>query len=168
MKWDKRVKSKFIDVLGRTGNVSEAARAVKRSASQAYRLRRTESAFADAWTEALEAAIDRLEKEAWRRAVEGDEQYVVSHGRVVTWDGKPLKVRKRSDAVLTLLLRAHRPDKYRERQEIEHRAVIDPGAARQRLDGLLTRLTSPEPTLIIEAEIAAEAPAAGDTPDGET
>lgn len=54
----------------------------------------------------METALDSLEAEAWRRAVEGAPEPVVRGGEVVA------EVRKYSDSLLAMLLRAHRPDRY--------------------------------------------------------
>ena len=64
--------------------------------------------FALAWDEAVNIAADALEREAWRRAVEGFEEPVHYRGEVVGY------VKKYSDRMLELLLKAHRPEKYRE------------------------------------------------------
>jgi hypothetical protein len=90
--------------------------------------------FDAAWKEALETAIDRLEEEAWRRAIEGEEEYVVSGGRIVLGPDKaPLKKRRRSDIILLTLLRAHR-DKFRGMPKGEPPATaVDTSAARERL-----------------------------------
>ncbi|MGH7056864.1 MAG: hypothetical protein ACREFZ_03135 [Acetobacteraceae bacterium] len=62
----------------------------------------------------MEVAVDALEAEARRRALEGVATAVVYGGRVVLDNaGAPLTIRRYSDALLTLLLRAHRPEKYR-------------------------------------------------------
>jgi hypothetical protein len=61
------------------------------------------------WDEALEDAADRLEAEAFRRAVRGVDRPVVYRGeRVGT-------VHEFSDALLMFLLKAARPEKYRDR-----------------------------------------------------
>jgi len=60
--------------------------------------------FAEAWTEALREAVATLEREAWRRAVEGNEEPMVSGGKVVG------TVRRYSDSLLALLLRRHAPE----------------------------------------------------------
>lgn len=105
----------FLLVLARTGNVSLACAAAGTDRQNAYQLRDRDEAFAAAWKHALEEASDLLEEEAWRRAVEGIERYVVSHGKIVLGpDGKPLVERHYSDMLLERLLRAHNPEKFRE------------------------------------------------------
>lgn len=57
-------------------------------------------------------AADRLEREAWRRAVEGWEEPVYPKGQLVG------TVRLYSDTLLALLLRAARPKRYREQVDL--------------------------------------------------
>lgn len=84
-----------------------------------YEWRAKDEAFAGEWDAALEEGIDLAEAEMWRRGVEGWDEPVF--GRVAKdQDGEIGVVRKHSDAMLTLALKAHRPDKYRDRQSIEH------------------------------------------------
>ena len=112
-------RSRFLEILAATGNVSRAAATSGISRGTLYAERERDSAFAAAWLEAIEAATDALEAEARRRAIEGVEVTVVQGGRLVHDDaGKPLTIRRYSDSLLALLLRAHRPEKYRDRRPI--------------------------------------------------
>jgi hypothetical protein len=63
--------------------------------------------FAERWSEALDEAVERMEREAMRRGVEGYEQPVYYRGRRVG------KIKRYSDTLLMFLLRANRPEKYR-------------------------------------------------------
>ena len=108
-KWTAPKRRAFLMKLAETGNVSEAARASKVSRSHAYALKMADVAFAAAWTDALESATDVLEAEARHRAVEGVEQPHFHQGQVTG------HVRKYSDSLLMFLLKAHRPEKYRDR-----------------------------------------------------
>ena len=113
-------KQHFLRVLAECGNVTAAVEAAGVSRTCAYETRQNDEAFAQAWSEAEEIAADRLEAEAWRRGVEGGEEPVISLGKVVERaDGAPLMIRRYSDTLLALLLRAHRPEKYRERASVE-------------------------------------------------
>ena len=115
-----RRKQHFLEVLAECGNVTAAAAAAGVARCVPYEHRKTDDAFAKAWEEAEEIAADRLEAEAWRRGVEGVEEPVISLGKVVEGaDGEPLMIRRYSDTVLLALLRAHRPEKYRERNSVE-------------------------------------------------
>jgi phage terminase small subunit len=111
---------RFVEALAATGNVSAAVKVAGTSRTRAYELRKTEQAFAMAWDEAEQVAADRLEAETWRRAVEGVEEPLVSGGKLVRDDdGQPIAVRRYSDQLLIALLRAHRPEKFRERAAVE-------------------------------------------------
>ena len=82
-----------------------------------YQWRAADADFAAAWDEALETAADRLEGEAWRRGVEGVDEPVF--GRVAKdTDGQIGVIRKYSDAMLDRLLKARRPEKFRERHDV--------------------------------------------------
>jgi hypothetical protein len=104
----------FLASLRLTGNVSEAARAAEIDRALTYRAREADKAFASAWDDALDEAADALEAEARRRAVDGTEEAVYHQGVVCG------TIRKYSDSLLTLLLKAHKPAKYRENHKIEH------------------------------------------------
>ena len=107
--WTARKRRAFLKALGETGNVSAAARASKVSRSHAYALKQSEPAFAAEWADALESATDLLEAEARHRAVHGVETPHFHQGRVTG------TVRKYSDSLLMFLLKAHRPEKFRDR-----------------------------------------------------
>jgi len=115
----KASRQRFLKYLAASGSVSLAAEAAEVARSSLYHLREHDSCFAAAWTEAVEIATDALEAEARRRAIEGVETPVIYGGRMVRDDaGNPLSVRRYSDSLLALLLRAHRPEKYRERSAL--------------------------------------------------
>lgn len=106
----------FIDALRETGNVTAAARAAGIDRSTAYRYRNKDTApareFAAAWDDALEEAIDSLEAEAWRRARDGVDHPVIYEGEITD------TYKKYSDTLLIFLLKANRPQKYRDNIDI--------------------------------------------------
>jgi hypothetical protein len=110
----------FLDHLAAQGNVTFAGRSAGVSRTRVYGHRKLDPDFAARWEEAEQIAADRLEQEAWRRAVDGCPEPLVSAGRLVCGeDGRPLFVRRYSDPLLALLLKAHRPEKYSDR--IDHK-----------------------------------------------
>lgn len=114
-----RARDVFLVELAARGNVSAASAVAGMSRVWFYAERESDADFAAAWDAALETAIDAMELEARRRAVEGVEKPIV--GRIgKDQDGVIVYVREYSDSLMTLLLKAHRPDKYRERQDIHH------------------------------------------------
>ncbi|HLG85977.1 MAG TPA: terminase [Alphaproteobacteria bacterium] len=117
-------RGRFLAALEASGNVSVAARAAGIGRATAYRWRGRDVTFAADWDEAEAVAADALEREAWHRAVEGVPEPVVSAGRLVMVeraDGSmaPLTIRRYSDALLITLLRARRPEKFRERAAVQ-------------------------------------------------
>lgn len=106
-----QAQERFLKELARRGNVSAAARKAKVGRRTAYEWYEADAEFAAAWDEALEVAIDALEGEAWRRAQTGVLKPVYQRGELVG------KVREYSDTLMVTLLKAHRPEKYRERFE---------------------------------------------------
>ena len=106
-------RARFLEVLRARANVSEAAVSANIARTTAYAWRETDPEFASEWDDALEAAADALEAEAWRRAVHGIQ-------RPLTWRGAVTgTVTEYSDRLLECLLRAHRPEKYRERYQVK-------------------------------------------------
>jgi hypothetical protein len=100
----------FLKALAGIGNVTGAAVVAGTSRTRVYELRKADPAFAAAWDEAEEIATDALEAEAWRRAVDGVSEPVVSSGRIVRDDdGQPIAIRRYSDHLLLALLKARRP-----------------------------------------------------------
>lgn len=104
-------KASFLDALRLRGNVSDAATAAGIRRQLAYDWRKDDAEFAAAWEEALDEAADTMEREAFRRAVDGVEEPVYHQGVEVG------AVRKYSDTLLIFLLKATRPEKYRERSD---------------------------------------------------
>jgi hypothetical protein len=87
--------------------------------------------FAMAYQQAQQAAVEVMEREAWRRAVEGS-----PYTRTSYWHGEPVGSETKveySDALMTLLLKARAPERYRESTDITVTQVIktvsgvDPG-----------------------------------------
>jgi len=110
----RRTQSRFLMHLASSGNVSASARQAGVERSTVYGWREADRAFASAWEAALEDAVDLLEAEARRRAVDGYDEVVLSGGRIVCDpSGVPVTRRKYSDGLLSFLLRAHRPARFR-------------------------------------------------------
>jgi AcrR family transcriptional regulator len=125
-----RARALFLDELAQRGIVQDAAAAAGVGRSTVYQWRGEDAAFAAAWDVAIERAADALEREAWRRGVEGVPEPVIGRvdrdldGVVTGPDGQPLYIRKYSDALLTTMLKARRPEKFREKVDHEHRGSI--------------------------------------------
>jgi hypothetical protein len=103
----------FCSALAETGNVSKACKAVDISRYTAYQWRQDNPEFVKGWDAALNAAVYAMEDEARRRAFEGTVEPVHYMGdRVDT-------IRKYSDTLAIFLLKAHAPEKYRERSQLD-------------------------------------------------
>jgi hypothetical protein len=109
----KRNREKFLELLAQGYSVTHAAGEAGRARQRFYELRERDEAFAEAWSEALDAGTEILEDEARRRAVEGWDEPIYQKGELVG------HVRRYSDQLLTLLLRARRPAIYRESAGVE-------------------------------------------------
>ena len=114
-------KEAFLAAYRLSGNVSGAARAADVDRTTPYRWGEEDEDFKTAWEVAEQESIDRLEEEARRRAHDGVVDYVVSQGKLVyiedpeTHEQVPLVKRVYSDTLMVLLLKAHRPEKYKDR-----------------------------------------------------
>lgn len=98
-------------VLAETANVSKACDGAGVGRSAMYSWRREDQEFAAKWDEAMDVGVGALEDEAHRRAFEGCDEPVYYLGQKVD------TVKKYSDTLAIFLLKAHRPEKYRERVE---------------------------------------------------
>lgn len=111
--WTPEKAQKFFAVLADTGNVSRACTAVGMSRSGAYNLRSGDEYFSRLWDEALEVFTDNLEEEAFKRAFEGWDEPVFYKGKQCG------AKRRKSDRLMEFLLRGNRPEKYKDRAEIQ-------------------------------------------------
>jgi hypothetical protein len=122
LKLNKARQERFLRALADTGSVTAAVAVAGTSRTRVYELRKADPAFAAGWDEAEEVAADRLEDEARRRAVEGVQEPLVSSGKIVRDDNdQPIAIRRYSDMLLLALLKAHQPEKFRERPLLEHK-----------------------------------------------
>jgi hypothetical protein len=109
----KRRKAVFLQALTDTHQVVEAAAAAEVGRSTVYEWRASDVAFASAWADVLEASTELLEREAFRRAAEGTDKPVYHQGELVD------TYKEFSDVLLMFLLKARRPDVYRESHKLE-------------------------------------------------
>lgn len=127
---------KFIDHLRDGGTVSVACELAVIGRSTAYRHRQKDETFAIAWADAEEESTDRLEEEAYRRAVKGVKKPVHYEGRRIDF------VDEYSDTLLIFLLKARKPETYRDR--IDHRhsgGIARPGGSSSTADPGIIDLT---------------------------
>jgi hypothetical protein len=106
--------ARFLAAYARTGTILHAALESGIERRLHYRWLDEDPAYAATFAEAEVAAVEMLEREARRRAVDGVEEPIY-------WQGQKIDtLRKYSDALLIFLLKAARPDKYRERVDLAH------------------------------------------------
>jgi len=104
--------------LRKMPNISKACRAAGVARQTAYRHRDEYPEFASMWEDALQEGLDGWEEEMARRAYEGMERPLMYQGDMVG------TVNEYSDTLAIFLMKAHRPDKYRERSEIKQDGEI--------------------------------------------
>lgn len=109
------LKKGFLDAFTQTGIVLAAAEASGVPRRTVYRWLEHDEAFALEFRQAEEESTQRLEREAWRRAAEGVEKFSAS--------GRPYT--DYSDTLLIFLLKARRPERYRDRYEVRHAGSSD-------------------------------------------
>lgn len=108
----------FLRELARVGIVGAACKKAKVGRTTAYRVRDEDADFAAAWDAALDDAADDMETEAWRRGKLGVLKPVYQGGKHVG------SVREYSDTLLIFMLKGTRPEKYRDRQQIDVTASL--------------------------------------------
>jgi hypothetical protein len=115
-----KAREKFLEALRAGWSVTHAATRAGHARQRFYESRERDEEFALAWEEAVEAGTDRLEDEAFRRAVEGyDEDTFDGDGNLIR------RVRKYDNATIQALLKGRRPDKYREGTTLELSATVN-------------------------------------------
>lgn len=117
----------MLAALAETGNVSKAANAAGINRVTHYVWLKEDPEYAAAAEDAMEQAADLLEEEARRRAHDGTDEPVFYQGVQCG------TVRKYSDTLLIFLLKAARPERFRERASV---VVEDPGKALAKLLGV--------------------------------
>ncbi len=128
----------FLLALAESGNVTRAAKKAKLSRTQLYNKRKADPAFAKVWDEAEALGVSALEDEARRRAYDGWLEPVFHKGVKVG------TVRKFSDTLLIVLLKAHKPEKYRENIKMDSQISGDVSVRHEispAISGLLNRLS---------------------------
>jgi hypothetical protein len=135
-----KLDDKFFGAVEAGQTISAAAETAGYSRRAVYDWRKSDETFGARWDEAVAIAVERLEAEADRRAVEGTLEPVYYKGAECG------QVRRYSDTLLIFRLKALDPRKYRERASIEHTGkdgdpLIQPETDRTKIAlGLLTLL----------------------------
>jgi hypothetical protein len=117
----------FLKSLARTGSVKASAKFAGVGRRFAYKHKAGDAKFSAAWDNAIESAIDLMEAEARRRAMKGMLKPGFYKGE------KCGSVREYSDRLLMFLLKAYRPERFRDNFNL--RRFLDDLAAHQSLAG---------------------------------
>jgi len=144
----------FIKAMENTANVRAACMQAGISHTMIYQWAEHDLEFSVRFKEANTQANWLLFGEAWRRAMTGEEEYVISMGKIVykpdsilsdgtVLKGTPLTIRKKSDKLLELLLKARLPE-FRDKQSLEVTGNIDVTGAKDRLLAKLAALPDDE------------------------
>jgi len=103
----------FLAAIASGDTVAGAAKKAKAGLRTVYNWRESNKVFREAWEDANEMGIATLEQEAIRRARDGVLKPVYQGGKKVG------TVREHSDTLLIFMLKAKRPDVYRDRISAE-------------------------------------------------
>lgn len=109
---EQKLQDLYLQALPKYFTISAALTSAGASPEQLRRWRERDGAFLVKEQDARNAMADKLEAEAIRRAFKGVRTPVYQGGLLAG------HVTQYSDQLLTLLLKAMRPDKYRERTEV--------------------------------------------------
>jgi hypothetical protein len=112
-------KSAMIVALGKVGNVRGACILAKISRQTHYEWLGKDAEYGESCYDAFEDFADKLEAEVFRRGVVGDDRPIMYKGEKVG------EVRERSDMLLLAALKALRPEKYRERFDVNLSRLSD-------------------------------------------
>lgn len=143
-------KQLFLQALERHASVPEAVASQKwytRSFFDTWKQKDPE--FELQWNEAMERAVDKLRREAWRRGAEGYDEPIIHLGQYCyefdedTGDKKQVVIRKFSDGLLTTLLKRYDPA-FRERMGVDMTASIDGGLTQDAAIKALGQLSAEE------------------------
>jgi hypothetical protein len=105
-------KEAFLAAYSKMANITYAAKASNVFRASHYRWMQTDPDYKQKFYEAHEEACDLLEAEATRRAVQGIEEPIYYQGVECG------KIKKYSDTLLIFLLKAARPEKFKDRHEV--------------------------------------------------
>lgn len=146
--------TRFIEVYRQCGNIKYSCQMAGISREMFYQWKKNNKTFQRLVEEAEPEVDDTVEYAAFEEGVIGVEEPVVSSGKVMYVDeevlnedgtpqldseGKPvtkrkmLTIRRRNPTVLITLLKARLPQKYREKQQVEHSGSVDVAGAKETL-----------------------------------
>jgi len=111
-------KQRYLKEVALWGTVSAGCKAAHVDKGTVLRWRVEDPDFLQLESDARDVLIDSMEAEAYRRGVKGVQRPVYQAGALAGY------VTEYSDLLLQLMLRANRPEKYREKNEVQVAVVI--------------------------------------------
>lgn len=115
---ESRLQERYLAALPKYFTVSAALTSAGCSARELARWREQDGSFLVREQDARNQLADRLEAEAIRRAFKGVRQPVYQGGLLAGY------ITQYSDQLLTLMLKAMRPEKYRDRSEVSVTPIV--------------------------------------------
>lgn len=109
----------FFVAFADSGLVKDACSFAGISRQTAYEERKTNPHFAERWEDVEEDTTQQMEREAIRRGMEGVAEPVIFKG-----EDTGISIQKYSDTLLIFMLKARRPETYRERVDVKHEGTI--------------------------------------------
>lgn len=126
-------KKLFLEHLAVSCHVGQSCEKAGISRKTAYAWRREQEDFAKEWEQAMEDGFVAMEDEMHRRGYQGVDKPVYQNGAKVG------TIKEFSDTLAIFLAKAHRPEKYRERTDVNIQGRLDIAeaitAGRKRLYG---------------------------------
>lgn len=129
-----RARELILKVLKDGYSIQRACRAAHISRGTYYRWLGEDEEWAKQVADAIDDGTDFYEDEARRRAVEGVSKMIVSAGRRMGYE------QQYSDQLMQFMLKARRPEKYRENSTVDLNANINVAGAAERLASKLLDL----------------------------
>ena len=129
--WSKAKERAFVETLAETCNVTLACAAAGVSTTSAYKKRKADAAFRNAWREAIGLAYQKLELVLIERALNGTEK-IVTKG-----EGREERMREYPNHIALQLLKMHRETAVEAQADVPEDEVSE---ARQRVLEKLGRL----------------------------
>lgn len=114
----------FLEIYANSGHASMACRAVGIGRTTEWLWRKRDAQFAALREQAQAMAVEALEDEARRRAIDGTLEPVFAGGRLCG------SIRRYSDSLLIFLLKAAKPEVYRDRWRGSVHVIAEPSAFR--------------------------------------
>jgi mannose/cellobiose epimerase-like protein (N-acyl-D-glucosamine 2-epimerase family) len=105
---------KFLATLAKTADVTASAKAAGYSRRSVYEWREYDEKWREDWEDAWHRGVDAMEEEARRRAIDGVNKAVYHKGKIVGYE------KVYSDNLLMFMLKARRPDRFRDNSSIEY------------------------------------------------